>query len=55
MLFSVTRRVNDEGQKAYGVSEVATTTLVSGYGVPLALFGASLFLVRKRKSRSATI
>jgi hypothetical protein len=53
MLFSVTRRVNDEGQKAYGVSEVAPTTLVSGYGLPLALFGASLFLVRKRKSSGA--
>jgi len=54
MLVSVTLRANDEGQKAYGISEVAPVTLVRGYGVPVALFGASLFLVRKRKSPGAT-
>ena len=54
MLVSVTLRANDEGQKAYGISEVAPIILVRGYGVPVALFGASLFLVRKRKSSGAT-
>jgi hypothetical protein len=54
MLVSVTLRANDEGQKAYGISEVAPITLVRGYGVPVALFGAALFLVRKRKSPGAT-
>lgn len=54
MLVSVIFRANDEGQKAYGIHEVAAITLVRGYGVPVVLFGASLFLVRKRKSPGAT-
>lgn len=53
VLVSVTLRANDEGQNAYGISEVAPITLVRGYGVPIALFGVSLFLVRKRKSAAA--
>ena len=54
MLVSITLRANDEGQKAYGISEVAPIILVRGYGVPVALFGVSLFFVRKRKSPGAT-
>jgi len=54
MLVSVTLYVNDEGGKAYGLSEVAPLTLVRGYGVPVALLGASLFLARKRSPPGAT-
>ena len=54
MLVSIILRTNDEGQKAYGISEVDPIILMRGYGVPVALFGASLFLVRKRKSPGAT-
>ena len=50
MLVSVTLRANDEGQKAYGIGEVAPMMLIRGYGVPVVLFGASLLLVRKRGS-----
>ena len=54
MLVSVTLRANDEGQEAYGISEVAPFALVRRYGVAVALFGASLFLVCFRKSPGAT-
>ena len=54
MLVSIALYENDQGQKAYGISEVATLTVVRGYGVPVALFGASLFQIRKRKSPGAT-
>ena len=53
MLVSIALYENDQGQKAYGIGEVATLTVVRGYGVPVALFGASLFLMRKRKSPGA--
>ena len=54
MLVSIALYENDQGQKAYGISEVAPLTVVRGYGVPVALFGASLFLMRKRKSAGET-
>ena len=54
MLVSIARYENDEGQKAYGISEVAPLTVVRGYGVPVALFGASLFLVCRRNPPGAT-
>jgi hypothetical protein len=53
-LVSIAVYENDQGQKAYGISEVAALNVVRGYGVPVALFGASLFLMRKRKSPGAT-
>jgi len=54
MLLSVTLYVNNEGEKAYGLSEVAPLTVVRGYGVPIALFAASLFLARRRNPPGAT-
>jgi hypothetical protein len=53
LLVSVTFYANDEGKKAYGLNEVALLTLVRGYGVPVALFAASLFLARRRNPPGA--
>ena len=50
VLVAITLYANDEGQKAYGISEVDPAHVVRAYAVPLFLLGVSLFLVRKRKS-----
>jgi len=54
MVMAITLYENDNGQKAYGISEGNPVTLLRGYGVPILLFGVSLFLVRKRKSNLVT-
>jgi len=50
MLVAITLYANDEGQKAYGISEVDPARVVRAYAVPIFLLGVSVFLVRKRKS-----
>ena len=50
ILVAITRYANDEGQKAYGISEVDSVSIVRAYAVPVLLFGVSLFLARNRKS-----
>ena len=54
MVMAITLYENDGGQKAYGISEGSPWALVRGYGVPLLLFGVSLFLVRKRNPALVT-
>jgi len=50
MVMAITLYENEGGQKAYGISEGNAVILVRGYGVPILLFGFSLFLTRRRKS-----
>ena len=50
MLVAITRYERDGGQRAYGISEIEPVSLIRGYTLPILLFGASLFLVRERKS-----
>jgi hypothetical protein len=50
MLVAIMLYANDEGQKAYGISEVDPARVVRAYAVPIFLLGVSAFLVRKRKS-----
>src|ERR1035437_320971 len=50
MLVAITLYEGDEGQKAYGISEVNPVGLVRGYTIPIVLFGIALYLARKRRS-----
>ena len=50
MLIAITRYERDGDETAYRIEEANSAALVRGYTLPLLLFGASLFLVRKRKS-----
>lgn len=49
MLVQITLYANERGQKAFRITEVEPMLLVRGYGVPILLFGLSLFLLRRKK------
>ncbi len=53
-LVSFTCYENGAGQKTYQIREVDPVSVVRGFAIPLFLFGVSLFLVRKKKTPSAT-
>jgi hypothetical protein len=50
ILVAITLYANDEGQKAYGISEVGPLSIVRAYALPILLFGVSLFLAKSRRA-----
>lgn len=51
VLVSVALYSNESGQKAYGVSSVAPSSVALQYGFPISIFGVSLFLMWRRTSQ----
>ena len=49
MLVQITLYANERGQKAFRITEAEPVLLVRGYGVPILLFGLSLFVLRRTK------
>jgi len=55
MIVAISVYENENGQKAFGISEVNPAALVQGYLLPIAIFVIALVLVRRKKSKTAII